>query len=925
MRYDASGQKEALNQSQSLLANVEERFPRIAEIIGETDPLWFPALSVALPDWAGVIGKTINWLDYVPSMMLTLSNSVSGVAVEDYSNLSKEFAALLKVVSKPKPPGLLSGLGFKKKSPSEQFNTLLDRKKAAETSGNNHIKSIRFALDMRQDVQMLASSVADALPDLINQVQRAIEDVDLENAPSMLEAQKSARRLKDLQRASDALDLVSSRLSHAFAPESSLNVEHLEKMVQQEERLLGHLNFLSDQITQKIANQTIETKTQSKEKQVEKLVSATELEKAQTAPASPTTVMTMFSVSFPNSITRFQKNRSGLSADLSVEAFKSFKELNELSGEVGSMEEYTRLSELAQIVANDPHAKPGMKLKGSDQTLVDLFTREEFTPYENHPRYHLPHQGMVMAVNTICARAVKNQCDDVNWLRVEGFALRAAESDQYKIVALGWKLLSIISSNNKIAVPASALLEKANARIDSFPTWNPQDFGIMMDTLLKHVEVEDIDKAMKGVLETPPALSKMFEAASAPQKNAIIRGIMVSVARSGKVPSSVHEKSIHTFSNEELKTLTSQLISLPPESKALSEWLDMLAKTPQYKHISRDKDQDNWTVLLREYRSLKKLLTPLTSNMPPVLFHEAVRTQNVELLNYLQRVFPSPNLNKPEYGLNSKEGKAVLMNLIDIENDHNGRSPINPRYWCRALSHELDQVWRPGIDSFKEISFSIVEKRSLLGAKTSSHTVVHPKKLHDFAIHSETFDYQRKSGTPLITPLIRACGTQKVEWAQEILKARAKAQITTGRYEIKEALSVLMEAEFWQVFGPQAQKLSEAEIVRVASLMRQTDLWDIEAVSPPGQYANVLARVIWDASQFPSKVSPMCMLELQKSINDNISEYVKVYPLLDNKSTSEIEIENAYQYLDNVASCVGARTNQYARKRPAKRMGDYWS
>lgn len=920
---DASDhQKEALSQSLSLLSAVEERFPRIAEIVGKTDPLWLPALSTALPDWADVIGKTINWLDYVPSIMLTVSNSVSGVAVEDYSHLSKEFDALLKVVSKQKSEGLLSGLGFKKKSPSEQFKVLLDRKRIAEKSGNDHIESIRFALDMRQDVQLLASSVADAMPDLIKRVQHALENLDLENAPSMLEAQKRARRLKDLERASGALDLVSSRLRHAFAPEASINIEHLEKMVQQEERLLGHLNHLSDQVTQKIANQKIEIQTQSKEKQVGKLVAATESEKAQTAPAPPTTVMTMFSVSFPNSITMFRKNRSGLSADLSVEAFKSFKELNELSGKVASMEQYVRLSELAQIVAKDPHAKPAMKLKGADQTLVELITKEEFAPYEKDLMNHFPYQGMVVAVNAICARATKNHCDDVNWLRVEGFALRASESDQYKIVALGWELLSIISSKNKIAVPASALLEKANARIESFPKWSPKDFEVMMDTLLKHVEIDDIDKAMKGVLETPTALSKMFEAASAPQKNAIIRGIMVSVARSGKAPSTVHEETIKSFSNEDLQKFTSQLITLPPESAALSAWLDVIVKTPQYKQMARQTDEYNWAIMLREYRGLKKLFTPLT-NMPPVLFHEAVSTQNIELLNYMQRVFPSPNLNKPEYGLNRRDGRAVIMNLIEIENDQNGRSHINPRYWCRALSHELDRVWTPGRDSVEGVSLSVIESRSLLGAKTSSYTIVNPKKLHDFHFHSETFHNKRKSGSALITPLIHACGQKKVEWVQEILGARVKAQQTTGRYEIKEALSVLMEDQFWHVYGPKAQKLSETDIIRVVSLMRQTDLWDIEAVSPPGQYANVLARVVWDAGQNPTKVSPLCMFEMQKSIKENKSEYEKVYPLLDAKSTSESEIEKVYDYLGNVAATVGARANKYERKQPAKRIDRY--
>lgn len=247
----------ALSEAKQILQSLSVNWPEQQAAISNSQPLWQASLATLDPEWAQVFGASINWLDQAPLVLSEASQEiVPDGEVKSYEQIARKLDALLQEVSSKK-----KGLSVLVSSPSERLEVLLKEKQSMDNASKQRQALMQQALDMGDDTRLLASLLSDAIPHLRQRIDNQRMDVNAEVVDTMFKEQKAARTLKILGRADSALSLVKTRIENELSSSSSLTRTSLEKMVSQEEALLGRLDVLSSSAARAIAGEQVKAKT----------------------------------------------------------------------------------------------------------------------------------------------------------------------------------------------------------------------------------------------------------------------------------------------------------------------------------------------------------------------------------------------------------------------------------------------------------------------------------------------------------------------------------------------------------------------------------------------------------------------------------------------------------------------------------------
>lgn len=252
-----------LSQAQRLLEGLEANWRAEHEKVLSSRPLWQDALKAHSPEWAGVMGAAMGWLDHAPAILMNASLRMTDDAlIAGYAKISKSLESLLEDVSSPG-----KGTWFKSSSnPQERLGVIAEEKNALDQKSKDNLRALRSALDLGEDIRALAAVVGDALPDLQTSVRLELEALQGAAPGSLFETQKRARDIKIQERAAAALHLVSDRIGSEFQEDASDRRAQLERMAQEEEHLHVRLDALIMKITHQVAR--MEMGAQATEKSV---------------------------------------------------------------------------------------------------------------------------------------------------------------------------------------------------------------------------------------------------------------------------------------------------------------------------------------------------------------------------------------------------------------------------------------------------------------------------------------------------------------------------------------------------------------------------------------------------------------------------------------------------------------------------------
>lgn len=251
-----------LTQAKAILDTLAKEWAFDHGMLGR--PLWQDGLEKVCPEWGVVCGLAISWLDRAPYPLMSATNELSdnGVA-SGYAKVSEvlnEISDEIESIGK-KPKYIGFGIQVPMFGRSEQISHLerlkymSGLKRAVDDKSKGRIRNVRSAFDLIDTSQDLASILVDALP-LIKQDLAARRPLKADG-DSLFEGRLHEKRVKEFERAVDAIALVETRLDQEFSRTSTINRDSLEKMINEEEKLQDVLASMITRINTSLTSQSL--------------------------------------------------------------------------------------------------------------------------------------------------------------------------------------------------------------------------------------------------------------------------------------------------------------------------------------------------------------------------------------------------------------------------------------------------------------------------------------------------------------------------------------------------------------------------------------------------------------------------------------------------------------------------------------------
>lgn len=232
----------------------------------EQQPFWYDDVDAFSPDWALVLAGAMDWLDRAPQLIVrAYMGPDEDLLATEFSRLTKDLQALKKdSLKEGSDENVFFYIGPKKESVGSRLDAALARKNELAPKINEQMSRRRQALQMTDDSHQLAAICADALPELLRNLDTQLSAIDIEQSTSMAQAQSLVKKAKQLTRAREAIESVSRRISIALSSESASAQEDLERSIHREEKAHEQLDLLCQEISSAVMRDQISEKVAPK-------------------------------------------------------------------------------------------------------------------------------------------------------------------------------------------------------------------------------------------------------------------------------------------------------------------------------------------------------------------------------------------------------------------------------------------------------------------------------------------------------------------------------------------------------------------------------------------------------------------------------------------------------------------------------------
>lgn len=236
-------------------------------------PFWYDDVSALSAEWALILASAMDWLDRAPQFIVRAYMGKEDEALTaEFSRLTQDMQDLKKDALKEESDGnAFFYIGPKKETVGVRLEAALARKNKLDPKINEQMSRRRQALQITEDSNQLAAICADALPELLGDLDHQLSAVDIEQAASMAQAQSLVKKTKQLTRAREAIESVSRRISIALSSASASTHEELERSIYREEKAHGQLDLLCHEISSSVMRDQVNGSEQPQQSNSKKI------------------------------------------------------------------------------------------------------------------------------------------------------------------------------------------------------------------------------------------------------------------------------------------------------------------------------------------------------------------------------------------------------------------------------------------------------------------------------------------------------------------------------------------------------------------------------------------------------------------------------------------------------------------------------
>lgn len=861
---------DALSEIQSLLSEMETTYPVAHVGAMDISPLWADDVKTVSSDWARVLSDSINWLDHVPHvLMITSKNQEVPKGVPSYAEIGAAFEKLLKEVSGSRAPGLLekataSWKSQDKKSESltakEKLDRLIEQKKVISDASRFRLRGIRSAITLGEEAQHLSVLIAEAIPQIKASIEH--EMLALEDEDTTFKAQRNARRRKQLERASGALDMVSQRVAHEASADTAVSKQGLDEVVRQEELLHVRLNTLVSQITKAISDKQIETVATFQGTTLASIATSVALPAPAATANTPTLpVLAKDAAATPkNGFFSFFLNVNG-----KPKPAKMSHHSKNIINNLHRRGRFINLSwmDFKDLIEKDVNILPNTMLKGYKKPLADIMVSEKFWTHRETPN------NAANLLETLLMREPQSLEKEVDADRVRAAAIYRLKHDPKN--RAGWALLELASIYRPLTDSEKPVVMTiaAAALSDQYASPGEKVLGSIARIIESQIPLDVLEKALQNHLSFVTSsfnpLEQVYDKLSAPHTSLIRREFLV--RNLFNYPTPEDQAILDLLSPEDLRQFAQK--TMVSGHEGCEKWLRAVLKTPsiQADMALPSNKETQWMWALPDYLRMRKKEAK-TQDIPASVLATALSLKSSRLLDQIQ-FFCRPAIFR---GYEADEQEQDPFDRIEYLQN-------NTRQHSTALDTDL-----------LHSSLNTPERKHGRAATPLFQVMA----LHDElekGRHSDPADFwsEALSGNINIpcmtnpsdrderpmTPLMKACERGDMKWIKALMKHGADYKIkvhgaTAGFYLRKKVEMDIFahDSNVSMYSGEPRQVTRNAFFRKILHTMDQTGIWELNATERAGSTQLLSAAVFADVRQPPNQAR-------RKAIDDFIGRMSK--------------------------------------------------
>lgn len=849
---------QALSEIQSLLSEMEATYP--AAHVGAMDisPLWADDIKAVSSEWAQALSDSINWLDHVPHvLMITSKDHETPQGLPSYAEIGAAFEKLLKEVSEPRTPGLLEKAADAWKSQSkrldglnaqEKLDRLIEQKKLISDGSRFRLRGIRSAITLGEEAQHLSVLIAEAIPQIKSAIQNELIQLTSIEEDSTFQLQRNARRRKQLERASGALDMVSQRVAHEASSEAVSGKQGLDEIVRQEELLHVRINTLVSQITKVISGEQINTIARTQGAEMASVATSVALPAPSAAASAPTLpVLAKDAATTPKSgFFSFLFN-----ADAKPKRAKMSDYSKDILNSLHRRGRFINLTwvDFKTLIEKDVNVLPTTMVKGYKKPLADIMVSEKFWTHRETPN------NAANLLETLLMRQPEALEKQLNGDLVRQAVIYRLRHDPKN--RAGWSVLALASIDHPLteiekpsvmAIAAAALSEQYSPpdrqAIDNIAAIiNSQiPLDILEETMCKNVCLmsssfnpferiyDRLPSAHASLIRREFLVRKIFNYPT-PEDQALLDLLSPSDLRqfAEKTMVSGHEGS-EKWLRAALKTASVQADMATPPTKE-TQWMQAL---PDYLRMRKKeaKTQEIPVSVLALALSMKssRLLDQIQSYCRPALFrgyeaHEQAQDPLQRVADLYKKMIRDDAT--PSAGFWDTSVRGVATRSYGLE--------TTPLFQVMALRDELEKGRHADPSDF-------------WGEALAGN------------INTPCMKDPSNSNEPPMTPLMRACDRGDMKLINALMKHGADFKVqahgaTAGVYLYQKVLADVLEHDSNKSkhLRGASQETRNTFFRKILHTIHQTGIWDLNATEKAGSTQLLSAAVFADARQPPNQ------------------------------------------------------------------------
>lgn len=832
----------ALAEINGLLAKMAQAWPAEAEAVESSRPLWQDALSVLSPEWASACGQALGWMEQTALVLMASSKDMaSDEAMKSYREIGVRLDQLHNELSgsaafKGMQQVLKIG-GIKAQSkdpPLVRLGQIQRDKNDLDIDAKQRLRALRASVEFGENTRQLAAWIYDALPALKQEALLRRSEIDVESAPTMAEAQQRMKASRDLARASQALDLVSERLSHEFYSKSQEQRESLDRVIEQEEALQARLAMVSGQIVKLITNKELANQSNQK---------AQDLALVSPSPAPQNDEGAMVPLAQPRKglglSFRFPWSVSKEHAGLSKETLSRLKVL----GKENDKTIRSEYRETAKRVSADQSISATTRLPGSKKILLDVLMGSQAMNVDQPALLMIAHE---LLARTVLARlkesAPANSADEdamkmIPWDRLIHLALDHTAPRDFRVAYKAWLLLDLISQEGRLD------WEIGDRHLEQAAVWFSAGTASQMFTnarilvpglLSSYISPSDVARRSTPLSENKFELGKQMGPAFA---SAMLYASAMGCVKGRETPPSILTNHFSLMTPGDRAALARHLLD-QKHNNVVASLVDCLIKVQGDEAKNEEEtNASTWLPLLQDFSDL---YGDQPKGVSARLLRHALQSDNLHLVKDMARLNPGAT------DINQNSVKEPLLPALLRLACNKGKdgAPLDHAYWCRLLRHEVGVPFE--LESKPAPSWDI---------DLDDDEDLEWDDLYDILDEDELEEYldRKRPGSEkaiTYTPLTYACQHAGTGWIKALLdqgadpqgevngsrpihalRDRVLGEILTGKSDIEK-----LEKSSWK-----KQKTYTTEIVKK---MEATGLWDLAGVLPKKPSNALSARLL---------------------------------------------------------------------------------